>query len=388
MAAGGAVAGLSQSSSQPFGGCSRCEQAAGGLVASPGARALHNRRSIALLESASSDCRGGAFGAFTPYSNVIRDQRYRQVSQDPSAVRSWVRGHAPEGSVLVDSRNAPRRSGRVISYVIFDFSADKGMVAQRCLVVAIKGRADGEGSAIGVESQATWRLTRPHWDYVPRRVGVIAATHTIEHRSRRAMITDQRRVAQIATEINGARLSAPDPSLPRVHSRRILPAPVSSQPERPGRCQRDGPSHRVFFPVPDGGRSAWPSTDNPPPAMELLAHPPIPKPKPAETRSVTTPGAPASRADYGSCPDYRRDRPKSTSAGLSQRDTSLASAVSEAVDPNVDRSSRPDLDRGDRAGRIPDVEAVAGQVGPATAPVATITEAVMVRLTRDPIGAR
>jgi hypothetical protein len=210
MVAGSAAAGLSQASkanrSEARGDAGK--QLAG-VSLPPGAAALQSQRATVLLEHSSFDCRVGAFGGFTPYLNVIRERRYWQVPQDPASVRAWVREHAPSGSTLVDSGSNPTRSGGTIWYLTFDFSPDKGRVAQRCLDVVIKGRANGEGSAVGAESQATWRLTRPSWDYVPSHAGVITVTRTVKERSKQVTLRDPRRVAQFVQGLNRAHVFQP-----------------------------------------------------------------------------------------------------------------------------------------------------------------------------------
>jgi hypothetical protein len=121
----------------------------------------------------------------------------------------WIRSHAPPGSQLVDSGSNPTRSGGTIWYLTFDFGADHGHVAQRCLVVVVKGRANGEGSAVGAESQATWRLVRPNWDYVPSRAGVITVTHTVRHQSKQVVLRDPRRVTQFVDGLNRSHVFQP-----------------------------------------------------------------------------------------------------------------------------------------------------------------------------------
>lgn len=86
---------------------------------------------------------------------------------------SWVRTHPPEGSHVTSSGQARTRSGGPVMYLTFGFAAHRRHVFQRCLGVAVKRRASGGGSAVGAVSEATWVLTRPHWDFVPRRARVV-----------------------------------------------------------------------------------------------------------------------------------------------------------------------------------------------------------------------
>jgi hypothetical protein len=175
----------------------------------PGATALQSERATTLLEHASFDCRAGAFGGFTPYLNVIRGRRYWQVPQHPVSVEEWVREHAPQGSSLADSGSNPTRSGGTIWFLTYGFGPDQGHIGQRCLTVVIKGRANGAGSAVAAESQATWELTRPKWDYVPSRARLIIVTHTVNGRSKQVTLRDPRRVAKFVQGLNRARASQP-----------------------------------------------------------------------------------------------------------------------------------------------------------------------------------
>jgi hypothetical protein len=211
VAVGGAAAELSQASKANRSAARRdAAKQLGALSLPPGAGALQSQRARVILEHASFDCRGGAFGGYTPYLNVIRDRRYWEVTQDPASVRSWIRGHVPPRSSLVDSGSTTTRSGGTVWYLTFAFGPYQGRVGQRCLDVVIKRRSSGDGTAVGAVSQATWRLTRPNWDYVPSRARLITVTHRAERRSRRTVLRDPHRVARIVKGLNRARVFQPE----------------------------------------------------------------------------------------------------------------------------------------------------------------------------------
>jgi hypothetical protein len=177
----------------------------------PGAARLDSRRAYFLLRPALFTCRGRGAG-FTPYTNVISRERYRQVPDDPSGVMSWLRAHAPQGSKFVFSGQTTTRTGGTVQTLIFDFPADRGRVVQRCVGVAVKRRASGGGSAVGIVSEATWVLTRPRWDYIPHRVRLVTVTLNLAGgRSRPVTLAESSTVSRIVRLID--RSTAPQPEM-------------------------------------------------------------------------------------------------------------------------------------------------------------------------------
>jgi hypothetical protein len=172
----------------------------------PGTTALSSQRARAVLRHFLFTCQGQEF---TPYLNAITQRRYRQVSEDPSSVVSWVRAHAPKGSRLTSSGQTPTRSGGTVWYLTFGFPSDPDHILQRCVGVVVKRRANGS-SGIGVESQATWVLTRPKWDFVPRATRLITVTLDLAGaHSKPVTLTAPRAVKRIVRMINHAEVVQP-----------------------------------------------------------------------------------------------------------------------------------------------------------------------------------
>lgn len=183
----------------------------GALSLPPGTSGLDSSSAPAALRSYPFDCRADAFGSFHDYLSVSREIRYWQTPDDPAHVVSWVRAHVPEGSQLTSSGEATTSSGVVVWHLTFSFGSDPGRVKQRCLQVTVTPMANGGRSAVGAQGQATWVLARPTWDYVPRQVSTIAATHVVSGRSIRTSFTDPGRVRWIAAQINRAEVVQPQP---------------------------------------------------------------------------------------------------------------------------------------------------------------------------------
>lgn len=95
------------------------------------------------------------------------------VSEDPSAVMSFVAAHLPVGSKVVSSGSGgPNPSSQT---VIYSWPAIAGVLDVRWLEVEVTERADG-GTALYAESQSQWVHTRSQGQQIPAGVGQVQVT--------------------------------------------------------------------------------------------------------------------------------------------------------------------------------------------------------------------
>jgi hypothetical protein len=145
-----------------------------------------------------------ASAAFVAGSSALIDihRFWRVPGEDPAAVLSWFKAHAPAGSSLTTSGSG---SGPGYSFTAlgFSFANVAGVLESRELGVSI-ATASGGGTAIRADAEDVYWVPRPKWEKVPPGVNVIDVTvqRFNPQRSSSTTITDPTKIAKTVSLVD------------------------------------------------------------------------------------------------------------------------------------------------------------------------------------------
>lgn len=142
-------------------------------------------------------------------TNVVVRHGYWQDPAHPATVVAWVRAHAPARWRTTLIQRTFTAADAPHWYLGLGPPSRPGHVIHRCLFLAIT-RTAGGGSDVSVVSQATWVLTRPRWDLIPRSARVVTVTSVVNGgRARKVTLVASGTVKRIRRLINGSGVVQP-----------------------------------------------------------------------------------------------------------------------------------------------------------------------------------